>query len=170
MCLLDEIGQFQTDGKQSSVILRRGEGDAAIYPGRAKTTFKLTGRDSEGLYGLYETEIAPGSVTPPHIHFQLSEQFYVLDGELSMLAGEQRITAEERSFVAVPKGMVHAFANLTDKPVTFLLLFCPDINRNKYFSKISEFMRSGNPNWKDMKEALDLEFDSFDPEPRVKWP
>lgn len=170
MSLLDEIAELHRTGRSSPVILHKGEGDYAIYPGKAKTTFKLTAKDSEGHYGLYETEIQPGSVTPPHIHYNISEQFYVLDGELEMLAGEERVTAKQGAFVAIPKGMTHAFANLTDKPVTFLLAFCPDVNREAYFTKVAEFMQSGNPNWKDLKEALDLEFDSFDPEPRVKFP
>jgi quercetin dioxygenase-like cupin family protein len=170
VCLLHEVTEFHKSGRQSSVVLHKGEGDTAVYPGRAKTTFKLTAKDSEGHYGLYECEIAPGAITPPHIHYVLSEQFYVLEGELELLVGEERIKGRPGSFVSVPKGMVHAFGNITDRPVTFLLLFCPEINRERYFSRIAEFMQSGNPNWKDLKEALDLEFDSYDPEPRVKFP
>lgn len=170
MCLLDEIAELHTGSRQSPVYLKKGEGDVAIYPGRAKTTFKYTSKESEGHYGLYETEVAPGSVTPPHIHYELNEQFYVLEGELEMLAGDERVTATPGTFVAVPRGMVHAFANLTEKPVTFLLAFCPDVNRERWFKRVAELMTSGLENWKDIREGLDIEFDSYDPEPRVKFP
>ena len=170
MCLLEEIAELHTGSRQQPIILHRDEGDFAVFPGRVKTTFKLTSKETEGHYGLYETVVEPGSVTPPHIHYELNEQFYVIEGELEMLGGETRVTAKPGSFVAVPRGTVHAFANLTDKPVRFLLAFCPDINRDMWFGKIAEFMERGDPNWRDLKEALDLEFDSYDPEPRVQWP
>ncbi len=167
MSLLHEA---KSNDGQSIVVLHKGEGRVAVYPNRVRTTFKLTSKDSNGFYGLYEVELLPNAVTPPHVHNIISEMFYVLDGELALLAGEQRVTGKPGSFVSVPKKTVHAFANLTEKPATFLLLFCPEINRDVYFSKVAELLQSGVPNWKELKEELDLRWDSVDPPKPVRWP
>jgi len=57
---------------------------------------------------------------PPHYHKELIESFYVLSGELWMCIGEREVNAGPGSYVWVPAGVQHAFANRSGQPVRFL--------------------------------------------------
>jgi oxalate decarboxylase/phosphoglucose isomerase-like protein (cupin superfamily) len=46
--------------------------------------------------------------------------FYVLDGTLTVLLGDRNVAAGAGTFVCVPPGLVHTFANASDQPVRFL--------------------------------------------------
>lgn len=52
-------------------------------------------------------EGADGAV--PHRHDQSSEMFYVLDGQMEVLAGDQVLQASAGDLVVVPPGLPHAF-------------------------------------------------------------
>ena len=44
----------------------------------------------------------------PHIHREMEESFYVLDGEFTFAVGEQEIPAGPGSYILVPRGTRHA--------------------------------------------------------------
>lgn len=48
--------------------------------------------------------------TRPHTHHQSAELFYLLDGQLQLLAGSQVLTAGKGDLVVIPPDMAHAFA------------------------------------------------------------
>ena len=82
---------------------------------------KATGDDTGGTFFLSESTIAPGFPGPPkHVHDQLHDMFYVLDGTLSMQLGDEEVEAGPGAFVCVPPGVPHTFANRSDAPVRFL--------------------------------------------------
>ena len=62
---------------------------------------------------------------PPHLHEDSDEMFYVLEGALELLCGEdwQRVEAGE-SF-NVPRGEVHTFRNPTEGSVRWLTAWNP---------------------------------------------
>src|SRR3954465_3727886 len=63
-----------------------------------------------------------------HRHAEMSDVFYVLEGELTFdLAGEQR-TLGTGGFVLVPPGVVHTFANRGSVPARFLNMYQPSGN------------------------------------------
>lgn len=47
---------------------------------------------------------------PPHFHRGAAELFYVLDGRLDVLLGEELLTLAARDLLVVPAGTPHAFA------------------------------------------------------------
>ena len=61
----------------------------------------------------------PGAL--PHYHRELTDTFYVLEGELCMRVGDQEMTATAGSLAVVAPGTTHGFRNDTDKPTRFLL-------------------------------------------------
>lgn len=66
------------------------------------------GETTNGQYSLMEQLCPKDSGPPPHTHAQ-REMFYILDGEITFLVGDQTITAGAGSFVDVPPGTVHSF-------------------------------------------------------------
>ncbi|MFW0794528.1 cupin domain-containing protein [Gordonia sp. CPCC 205515] len=69
----------------------------------------------------------------PHYHRQSSEMFYVLDGELQMLAGDQIMTVGAGSSLMVPRLMPHAFGATPDSAARVLSVLTPGVERFDYF-------------------------------------
>jgi mannose-6-phosphate isomerase-like protein (cupin superfamily) len=84
----------------------------------------------------------PGPVR--HRHAQMTEMFYVLDGDVAFdLAGEQRVLGPG-AFVVVPPGVVHTFANPGSTPVRFLEILQPAGNE-QFFKEAVQRMATGHP-------------------------
>ena len=67
-----------------------------------------TGETTGGQYSLMEQICPENSGPPPHTHTQ-REIFYILEGEITFLVGDQTIIAGPGSYVSVPPGTAHSF-------------------------------------------------------------
>jgi quercetin dioxygenase-like cupin family protein len=99
-------------------------GDAYWGPGD-HYTFLVTGAESGGAYFAMEALVPAGGGPPPHIHTREDETFYVLDGEVEFLLGEETILAGPGAFVNVPRGTVHRFQNTGSETARLVLTFTP---------------------------------------------
>ena len=70
----------------------------------------------------------PGDQAPPHIHHASDEAFYVLDGQLEVLAGEERKTYLTGELAFVSAGTVHTFANRGPDSCRVLVIMTPEID------------------------------------------
>lgn len=101
----------------------------------------------------FEFLAQPGWDTGSHLHSRIEEQFYVLDGEMELRAGDRLITGRAGTFVSVPQGVAHAFANRSDRPARLLLVATPP-GHERYFAELAEILsREGAP---DPDEIADL--------------
>jgi quercetin dioxygenase-like cupin family protein len=107
-----------------AVVLAPGE-DERITVGGSSVTIKAETASTGGGVFLSETQLAPGPGPPPHTHERLTDMFYVLEGVLTLQVEDQAVEAGPGSFVCVPPGTVHTFANRSDGPVRFLNLNTP---------------------------------------------
>jgi mannose-6-phosphate isomerase-like protein (cupin superfamily) len=74
----------------------------------------------------------------------MTDIFYVLEGELAIeLAGERRILGPG-SFVLVPPGVIHTFANRGAVPVRFLNIYQPSGNE-QYLKEAVKRIVEGHP-------------------------
>ena len=107
-------------------MLRHGEGEA-IAPGPGATGLILAGADDGlGSVAVVEFELAPGNPgPPPHRHERLTDSFYVLEGTLTVLLGEEEHQAGPGSYAFVPPGNRHTVSNPSDEPVRFLNVTAP---------------------------------------------
>ena len=70
--------------------------------------------------------MAPGRSGPEsHVHEAEDDAFYVLQGELTFLLGDDEVWAPAGTFVLVPPGVPHTFANRTATPVRVLNIHAP---------------------------------------------
>jgi quercetin dioxygenase-like cupin family protein len=108
-----------------AIVLQPGEGyDFSLFGDRHTT--KATGDLTEGKLGLVEIQMqAPAAGPPVHIHHGHDEAFYVLAGELTVRIGERTITAPAGSFVFVPTGTAHGFANRGPDEARLLVFSLP---------------------------------------------
>ena len=107
-----------------SVIRMPGEGRTIAVVGDVYR-FLATGEDTGGRYALWEAIVPPGGGPPPHVHSREEEGFYVLEGEITIFIGDQRLIASAGMFANMPVGTPHSFKNESDKPARMLILVVP---------------------------------------------
>jgi quercetin dioxygenase-like cupin family protein len=88
-------------------------------------TLKATGDTTGGSLVLIENLTAPGGGPPPHIHTREDEFFYVLEGTFEIRIGQELHTLAAGGFAFVPRGTVHNFRNVEDRPNRILVGFTP---------------------------------------------
>jgi mannose-6-phosphate isomerase-like protein (cupin superfamily) len=69
-------------------------------------------------------------VAPLHLHHDEDEAWYVLEGRLGFLVGEDEHVAEAGDAVVVPRGTPHTYWNAgVGSPARYLLVMGPETNR-----------------------------------------
>jgi len=77
-------------------------------------------------FNLSIITMAPGREGPSaHVHTGEDDAFYILDGELVFVVEHEEIPAPAGTFVLVPPGVLHTFANRTTTPVRILNIHAP---------------------------------------------
>ena len=99
--------------------------------------FLITGEETGGAYFAMEAVVPPGGGPPPHIHRNEDETFYVLEGEVEILLGDELVTATVGDFVNVPRGRVHRFHNSGTEAMRMILTFTP-AGIEKFFEETLE--------------------------------
>ncbi|MCC7103606.1 MAG: cupin domain-containing protein [Chloroflexi bacterium] len=108
-------------GQSEAVALHPGEG-AGFNIGQMRLTVKENGERTAEQVVIMEIAVPAGAASPPpHIHRRGGESWYVLEGELDVLAGGEQGRYGPGSFVMIPAGTPHRFANASTEPVRLLL-------------------------------------------------
>lgn len=87
-------------------------------------TFLVTGAESGGSYFTLIANVGPFGGPPPHVHHLEEEQFYVLEGELTICVGDETFQLMTGDFVHIPRETVHSFKNGA-APARLLATFAP---------------------------------------------
>jgi oxalate decarboxylase/phosphoglucose isomerase-like protein (cupin superfamily) len=152
-----------TDG----LVLSPGTGQQI---GSIGMTLKVGAGESKN-WSVFETVIAPGFDVGAHFHHHAEELFYVLEGELDLLAfhpgdltapdwrswtsdtGAQVMRGTPGSLMFVPAGCPHAFTNPGTTPARMLFMVTP-AGHEHYLAELSELLsRPGPP---DQAAVVDL--------------
>jgi mannose-6-phosphate isomerase-like protein (cupin superfamily) len=70
-------------------------------------------------------EIAPGRELEAHVHDDEDDAFYIVEGEMTFIFGEELAKASPGTFVLVPPGVEHGFRNEGAQPVRMLNIHAP---------------------------------------------
>lgn len=105
------------------IALRADEGEAFWFLG-ALTTIKASGAATDGRVAVVEVLAPRGHGSPLHVHRREDEWFYVVEGDLAFLVGDERIDAPAGSFVYGPRDIPHTFV-VTSTEARFLLVTEP---------------------------------------------
>ncbi|WP_185909278.1 cupin domain-containing protein [Streptomyces sp. WAC01280] len=159
-------------------------GGLVVPPGHGKTlttaaqhvTFKVTGEHSRTA-STFEVVVPPGFDVGAHAHGHSEELFYILEGELDVLAfeplvrtpdswrewesgsGQRAVRATPGTLILVPPGCPHAFANPTGEPVRMLFQASPPPDHERYFEELMEILGSGGEVDHAAVEQLRLRYD-----------
>jgi mannose-6-phosphate isomerase-like protein (cupin superfamily) len=140
-----------TDG----YILAPGEGLDTARDGRM--AIKARGAQTGGAFALLEFVQPQGIPGPPlHVHHSADEAFYVLAGTLTVRLGERTLDAPAGSFILVPRGVAHTFANRAEEPARFLSVLSPAASFG-YIAEINALIAATPPGGRiDMATATEI--------------
>jgi len=120
-------------------------------------TFVETAAETAGEYTLIEVSVAPGGGVPmTHVHPYQSETFEVIEGELSMKAGRDKLVAVAGDVVSVQPGEVHRFWNDGDRPVRFRCTVAPAGEFESFIETMFALAADGKLNKRGMPNPLRL--------------
>jgi quercetin dioxygenase-like cupin family protein len=105
-------------------VLAKAEGEALWFLDTLMQV-KLSPDQTETNVSVFEQTAPPGSATPMHRHDQTDELFYVLDGEVVFHTESTSKRCASGSFVAVPRGVTHAFRVTESAPARLLVISAP---------------------------------------------
>ena len=121
---------LEVQGQQQPVrgfVIRPGEGRAIKIPGVAEiSTVKAGGADTAGTVSVHEEWKGPEDTgVPRHFHHHMDEMYYVLEGDMRFVLGEEEFVAGPGTFVYIPRGTIHAWRPTGTGPVRQLLITIP---------------------------------------------
>jgi mannose-6-phosphate isomerase-like protein (cupin superfamily) len=120
-----------------------GEGATVQGPAGGPLTFKARGDQTGGALTAVENVIAPGDGPPAHVHAAEDEFWWVVEGDLRFLLGDEIATTTTGSFVFVPRGTRHCFQNVGDQPARLLVMFTPS-GMERFFDDFAELGAEDN--------------------------
>jgi quercetin dioxygenase-like cupin family protein len=91
----------------------------------AQVSIKADSKQTGGAFNLLEVLLPVGYETPLHIHYAEDVAIYVLEGQLDIFWGEERMHAGEGAFFYQPRGTPHGFRAMGTKPVRITYLTIP---------------------------------------------
>ena len=135
----------------------------SIRLGGVGIVFKLFSADTGGSFALVEHPLEPGTLgAPPHTHQYEDEYSYVLEGNVTVLVGENMIEAGPGTLIAKPRGVLHTFWNATSQPARILEIIAP-AGMEQYFAELGELVAvnvpPNDPRRLGLAEKYHLEFD-----------
>jgi oxalate decarboxylase/phosphoglucose isomerase-like protein (cupin superfamily) len=120
------------------------------------------GSEQSARWSAFEAVVGPGFDVGAHRHAEAEEIFYILEGELDLLAFEPRIRTSgdwttwesadgvkvarggPGSLMFVPPGCPHAFTNPGTAPARMLFLVAPS-GHERYLEGIAELLSRPGP-------------------------
>jgi len=99
-------------------------------------TFLAIGDHTDGQFSLLRVRGGHGAEMAPHYHTHEDETIYLLEGELTVLAGAVDLRLSPGDVVTIPRGLRHAVRH-DSGAVAFLLHYSP-AGFERYFHELSE--------------------------------
>ncbi|MFN0154512.1 MAG: cupin domain-containing protein [Gaiella sp.] len=129
----------------SAQIFEPGEGIRTIDLAGTTLTAKADGTTTGDAFVVAEATLAPGGFEPPlHLHREIAEALYVLDGRLDLQVGDERRVAVPGTFVSIPAGVPHTVSAGTE-PVRILMMLSNPARSNQMFQVMEQVFANGAP-------------------------
>jgi quercetin dioxygenase-like cupin family protein len=86
-----------------------GEGLADVWWKSGRVTLKSAGTETGNAFSQIEVDDPRDSGPPLHLHHNEDETFYVLEGEVTFLVGDERIDLAAGDYLFGPREVAHAY-------------------------------------------------------------
>jgi quercetin dioxygenase-like cupin family protein len=104
--------------------LNAGQGLSETWWKTGRIAAKVTGAQTGGSFAQIESIDPRGTATPLHVHRNEEESFYVLEGRITVLVGDDRLELGAGDFALVPRGVPHAYV-VGSEMARMLVTFSP---------------------------------------------
>ena len=139
----------------------RPPGEGHLIAGGLLQARLKVGKGDTAVASTFEVVVPPGFDVGAHVHAAAEELFYVLEGELDLLAfepgsraigdwhewtsdsGQRFMRGGQGSLMFVPKGCPHAFANPSTRPARMLFQAAP-AGHEDYLEELATLMQAAN--------------------------
>lgn len=124
------------------VLVRAAEAET-LQDGPTSLITLLADSDSTGdALTVNRATLAAGSPgAPPHFHTRAAEAFFIIDGSMLMLLGDEVTTLHKGDFLVVPPRLPHAFAPAPGVSADALVVFSPGMARFDYYRLLERVYR-----------------------------
>ena len=86
-----------------------GEGIADVWWMTGRLTVKASGAETGDAFAQFVTNDPRGTAPPVHLHHNEDETFYILEGEVTVLVGDERIDLGPGDYCFGPRGVPHTW-------------------------------------------------------------
>lgn len=115
---------------------RRLEAETGFWSMGMLGSWLAESKDTGGSFALAEGLVRRGAEPPPHTHTREDEAFYILEGEMSLRVGGQKIEASPGDLVYLPRGVEHSFELKT--PTAKALFLITPAGLEEAFKRLEE--------------------------------
>ena len=129
--------------RQEPIVVLPNTGEELIIAG-SQTFHKIKSKDTNGVSSVMEFVTPPGKGAALHVHEREDELVYLLDGEIEVTLGDQKMKAIPGVMALLPRGIPHGFTNIGSKPSRLLDTILPGLFAN-YFVELAALFAAGDP-------------------------
>jgi quercetin dioxygenase-like cupin family protein len=129
--------------RQEPIVVLPKSGDELNIAG-SQTFHKIKSKDTKGVFSVMEFVTPPGKGVALHVHEREDELVYLLDGEIEVTLGDQKMKAVPGVMALLPRGIPHGFTNIGNKPSRLLDTILPGLFDN-YFVELAALFAAGDP-------------------------
>ncbi len=107
------------------IVASPGDGRTIRSPIGGSVTFLARGDETNGALSVFSVGVPPLEGPPLHVHRDLDETIYVVEGDFRWKLGDELRRSPAGSFVFIPRGLVHCFQNIGEGEGRLLITFAP---------------------------------------------
>lgn len=138
--LTPPLSIWQDDTPKKGIKVEAGKdryGKSLNYLG-GRFDLKVSGKDTNGSMCIYDT-IRMEKVGPMlHIHPNLDEWFFVMEGDFKIQVGKEIFRLKAGDSLVGPRGVPHAFVKTSEGPARLLLSHAPAQSMEDLFEEASK--------------------------------
>jgi quercetin dioxygenase-like cupin family protein len=131
-------------GAMSAMIVTPEEAKVYKMLGGGEAHLLATGENTNGGWFMGRFREDPGFMTHLHYHPNTDEQFYILEGVLSVYLDDKWHGLGPGTLATIPRGKSHAQGNRSDQPVHFIGTGTP-AGFEKLFPEVEALMKRMKP-------------------------
>lgn len=121
---------------QTPRLLSSPDDAAAIdFPGQ-RTRVLLSGEESGGQFVIFLVELSPGFGAPDHHQAEEDEWWFVLEGEIDVVIGDEARRVGAGASAYAPRGCRHSFVNNSDRVARMISMNAP-AGHERFFEAVS---------------------------------
>jgi mannose-6-phosphate isomerase-like protein (cupin superfamily) len=117
------------------VITRKSLENTYQYGGGI-VSILLSGSETGGQFAVWESVQKPGSEPPLHVHHTNDETFFVMEGSVRFMVGDQILDAPAGSVIFAPRGVPHTFK--IKSPQARAITLCTPAGFEEWFRELGQ--------------------------------